>query len=123
MPMIAMSKLQLVPPVPSRMTRRIFTTRRQVRLPEGARRRLSCFWDMLYGVHTSRLHIFGSTHEDPPDPPKTPLLEDSSAPSLYPSTYTTTTSETRRGFRGITIDAPYPNRASVWSAAELASAP
>jgi len=28
----------------------------------------------------------GSSHDDPPEPPKTPLLEDNSAPSLYPST-------------------------------------
>jgi hypothetical protein len=42
----------------------------------------------LYEIHTSRIHIFLSSHEDPADPPKMALLEDNSAPSLYPNTYT-----------------------------------
>ena len=37
-----------------------------------------------------------SSHDDTPEPPKTPLLEDNSAPSLYPSTYTMIRSATRR---------------------------
>lgn len=37
----------------------------------------------------------GSSHDDPPEPPKTPLLDDNSAPSLYPSTYTMIVSEAR----------------------------
>ena len=33
--------------------------------------------------------VFQSSHEDSADPPKTALLDDNSAPSLYPSTYNT----------------------------------
>lgn len=52
-------------------------------------RHLGCFLDharILYTGYTNLLHIFQHSHEDSPDPPKTALLDDNSAPSLYPST-------------------------------------
>ena len=66
----------------------------------------------------------GSSHDDPPEPPKTPLLEDNSAPSLYPNTYTISRSEIRRGsVRERKVTVPYPSQVSVWLTARLASVP
>ena len=66
----------------------------------------------LYEIHTSRVHFFLSSHEDPANPPKTALLEDNSAPSLYPNTYTAIKSDTLLLLGG-TRDVPYPSQASA----------
>jgi len=94
-------------PVQSQMTRRIFTTHRRVRLPEGSTSTFELFLGLVrirYTVYTLVDYIFPAPLMKIPRTHRRRLYWKTAPHRVY-------------------TPAPYPSRASVWSAAELASAP